>query len=149
MTIEARLLTVLRKALPGALVVAPDMPGGVSYGKGAYALAILLSAPVPFARRGVVHRLEPGWYVYAGSAYGPGGIAGRLRRHLRREKALHWHVDQLTTVAQAIHALAIEGGSECAIVARLGGLAGFLHPVAGFGGSDCRACPSHLLRYRP
>lgn len=147
MRIETRLLTAIREALPASIPVAPKTAGGVPYGKGAYALVITLRSPVAFAHRGTVHLLQPGCYVYAGNAHGPGGIGARLRRHFRQEKKLHWHVDQLTAVADSIHAFAIEEGSECEIISRLSRLAGFLHPVTGFGSSDCRACLSHLLRY--
>ena len=41
-----------------------------------------------------------GWYAYAGSAHGPGGLAARIARHLRSPKPLHWHVDYLRTKAQ-------------------------------------------------
>ena len=38
---------------------------------------------------------QPGFYVYVGSALGPGGLAARVGRHCRREKILRWHVDYL------------------------------------------------------
>lgn len=148
MMIEPQILTVLREVLPAAIAVAPDTAAGIRHGKGAYALVIALGAPVPVLHRGRDHLFAPGCYVYAGSAHGPGGIDARLRRHVRRQKKLHWHVDRLTVAADDIHAFAIKDGSECEIIARLGRLAGFRHPIAGFGSSDCRACPSHLLQYR-
>ena len=40
--------------------------------------------------------LVPGRYLYAGSAYGPGGLRARIARHMRRAKVQRWHVDQLT-----------------------------------------------------
>ncbi len=40
--------------------------------------------------------LVPGHYLYAGSAYGPGGLKARIARHMRRAKVQRWHVDQLT-----------------------------------------------------
>jgi Uri superfamily endonuclease len=39
-----------------------------------------------------------GWYLYVGSAHGPGGLHARLARHRRRlggTKRAHWHVDYL------------------------------------------------------
>jgi Uri superfamily endonuclease len=40
--------------------------------------------------------LVPGRYIYAGSAYGPGGLKARVSRHMRRAKRSQWHIDQLT-----------------------------------------------------
>jgi Uri superfamily endonuclease len=92
--------------------------------------------------------LEPGWYAYVGSAYGPGGIAARLRRHFRADKRLHWHVDSLTLAASALTALFQPGGRECAIGERLRQSGHFTHVLEGFGSSDCASCPSHLLVWR-
>lgn len=92
--------------------------------------------------------LPPGRYAYCGSARGPGGLAARIARHLRPAKPLRWHVDRLTAIAPAEQAYWLEDGDECALVARLLA-AGADAPVAGFGSSDCRTCPAHLLTIRP
>lgn len=113
--------------------------------RGAYALMMHLAAPVPLSRGRAGHVLAPGWYVYAGSAHGPGGIRGRLRHHFRRDKKMHWHVDALTVAADSIHATMVAGGSECAIVAGLIRSPGFRFPLPGFGSSDCSCCSAHLL----
>jgi Uri superfamily endonuclease len=114
---------------------------------GAYALLIetgrAVDVPIGKARR---ITLEPGLYVYAGSAYGPGGIDARVARHLRRDKKRHWHVDDLTAAADRTRAFGLVGGSECDIITRLTQRSDFSVAAAGFGNSDCRACPSHLLR---
>ena len=41
--------------------------------------------------------LEPGYYVYIGSGWGPGGLASRICRHLgcRPRRRLHWHIDRI------------------------------------------------------
>jgi Uri superfamily endonuclease len=88
--------------------------------------------------------LPPGLYVYAGSARGPGGIRARVARHLRRDKAVHWHVDRITAFVRPSGVAAFPGGDECAIVAGLRGQATV--PIPGFGSSDCRGCAAHLLR---
>lgn len=93
--------------------------------------------------------LDAGWYIYAGSARGPGGLAARIGRHFRRDKPVHWHVDRLTTVAGYIAALAVPDGRECALIARLAASSGFAVPLPGFGSSDCRRCASHLLAWAP
>ncbi|MEZ5743984.1 MAG: GIY-YIG nuclease family protein [Sphingomonadaceae bacterium] len=112
--------------------------------KGAYILIIDLASPLVIARP-VKATLPPGRYLYAGSANGPGGIAARLRRHLRKDKKPHWHVDALTLAASSIEVLAFPGGNECDLTARLAALPGSHYPLPGFGSSDCRACTSHLL----
>jgi len=105
---------------------------------GAYALIITLDCQSG--------DLAPGRYLYAGSAWGPGGIRARVRRHLKREKPLHWHVDRLTIAGQVSRVIAVPGGSECAIVAAVVPIPGVTVPVPGFGSSDCRVCAAHLLR---
>jgi len=139
----------VRSALPGSVLVLPGTAGSAPRWKGAYALAFTLSGPADFPRRGSTYRLPCGAYVYAGSAYGPGGIGARLRRHFRRGKKRHWHIDHLTAGAVGLMAFAIEGGSECDILARLGGVPGFAHVLDGFGSSDCPDCRSHLLAFSP
>ncbi len=90
--------------------------------------------------------LAPSCYAYSGSAYGPGGLRARLRRHLNREKALRWHVDH-PTAAGWIFALGLApGGQECALCESLSRQPGVEVPLAGFGSSDCVSCPAHLLR---
>jgi len=149
MTIETGLLAAIGEAWPISVVVVPETLACAPFSGGAYALIITIGSPVEFAHKGITHVLPASTYIYAGSAYGPGGMRARLRRHFQHEKKLRWHVDQLTTAAQSVQALAIEHGSECEIVARLGNLPGVRHPVAGFGSSDCRTCYSHLLQYCP
>ena len=89
--------------------------------------------------------VPPGWYVYAGNARGRGGIRGRVKRHLRRGKPPHWHVDRLTEAAETMVAIAFAGGDECMLVQALLARPRFHAPVAGFGSTDCRVCPAHLL----
>jgi Uri superfamily endonuclease len=113
---------------------------------GAYALLIELNRALVF-REGLLagKRLPPGRYVYCGSANGPGGIAARLARHLRRSKTLRWHVDRLTTRGHVLATAALPGGSECGLADRLLALDGVGVPLPGFGSSDCRRCRAHLL----
>jgi Uri superfamily endonuclease len=115
--------------------------------RGAYALIAELGcclAVAPAGKPAVV--LEPGFYLYAGSALGAGGIVARLSRHFRRGKALHWHIDRLTEAAASLSAHAFPAGCECAIVKKFLRMDGVGVPVPGFGSSDCRRCPSHLLQ---
>lgn len=112
---------------------------------GAYALALRLGAPLEVQagkRKGL---LPAGDYLYCGSARGPGGLRARLARHMRPQKRAHWHIDQLTAVANMLGAFVEEQGDECALNAALGALSIPLPiPIAGFGSSDCRRCAAHL-----
>lgn len=85
-----------------------------------------------------------GYYVYVGSALG--GLSARVRRHLREEKKVHWHIDHLLLHARAVDVVAARGKArkECVIAAEL---AKRLPSVKGFGSSDCD-CGSHLF-YSP
>ena len=114
---------------------APALPGS-------YALAIDLCRRLSVRMAATTETLAPGRYVYCGSAHGPGGLRARLMRHIRREKSVHWHVDQLTKVGAIRGAWVFPGGSECELVAMLAHLPA---PLAGFGSSDCDTCRSHLL----
>ncbi|MDP6787263.1 MAG: DUF123 domain-containing protein [Rhodospirillales bacterium] len=113
---------------------------------GAYALLIEVSRPfAPPIRRLAKPSLPAGRYLYVGSANGPGGIRARVRRHLRRGKKRHWHVDHLTKAFGVSAAVTVAGGDECAILALARRWPGVGVPVLGFGSSDCRRCPAHLV----
>lgn len=89
-----------------------------------------------------------GWYAYAGSALGPGGLPARLARHIRADKRLHWHIDfllqhaALDTIWQAAYPQRL----ECAWAMAMLALPGAQTPVHRFGASDCR-CSSHLIYF--
>ncbi len=120
---------------------------------GAYAL-LLHCAQAGRVRVGRLGEMpvQVGYYLYLGSAFGPGGLAGRIAHHLRPPAALRWHIDYLRQAAQVVEIWAAQGRRvmehtwaqvlcaqpECSI------------PLARFGASDCR-CPAHLvfLRERP
>jgi len=122
---------------------------------GSYALIIALSKShtLQVGRLGECNFL-PGNYMYLGSARGAGGIKGRLGRHLRAGKRMHWHIDYLRAVGDVaaffyhIDRINISPliNVECAWSQTMAALPGVSIPVAGFGASDCRAgCPAHLL----
>ena len=89
-----------------------------------------------------------GFYLYVGSALGPGGLAGRLGRHLSEDKRNHWHVDYLSELAEPVEIWTTTGEErlEHTWAAVAGKLPGANAPVAGFGASDCR-CPAHLFHF--
>jgi Uri superfamily endonuclease len=101
-----------------------------------------------------------GYYLYVGSALGPGGLWARLARHRRdsenspgssssrRGKKLHWHIDYLLQRAQLVEvwSVASEERLECKWSEVARGLPGAQVLVRGFGSSDCR-CPAHLIYF--
>jgi Uri superfamily endonuclease len=112
--------------------------------KGAYIL--LLRMPerrsVRIGRLGT-HSFPRGIYAYAGSAMN--GLEPRIRRHFSREKRIHWHIDYLLDVGDAIQAILVPGENkiECTLNRLVDGLPGSRVVVKGFGSSDCD-CHSHL-----
>ena len=86
--------------------------------------------------------LVPGRYIYAGSAYGPGGLKARVSRHMRRAKTRRWHIDQLTEPGSVVGAWAFPRGIECDLVDMNSALP---LPIVGFSSTDCKRCRSHLL----
>ncbi len=87
-------------------------------------------------------RLVPGRYIYAGSAYGPGGLKARVSRHMRRAKRCCWHIDQLTKIGNVLGVWAFPGGIECDLVEMNSAVP---VPIVEFGSTDCKRCRSHLL----
>jgi len=146
---EARIIAELSDCLGPTAVYQRGKTDSLPADKGAYLLLLRLDAPLDLRLLHSEIRLCSGYYVYAGNAYGSGGIGARLRRHLWRDKRLHRHIDRLTGIADAIHAFAVPDGHECVIVAQLLATGRFDVPVPGFGSSDCRHCEAHLLRLRP
>lgn len=112
---------------------------------GAYALMVRLSRPwSPGITRLSDRMLDAGYYIYCGSAYGPGGLRARIARHLRSGKRAHWHIDRLTEVGTVVDVAVHIAGDECNLVDALV-KRGASTALAGFGSSDCRRCPAHLL----
>ena len=109
---------------------------------GAYALIIDLHRPLTLSQ---TWHLDEGRVLYAGSANGPGGIRARVRRHLKGAKTVRWHVDRLTNTSGVAMIVALPGASECGIVDAALAWPGVAVPAPGFGGSDCRTCPAHLV----
>jgi len=92
--------------------------------------------------------VRPGWYVYVGSAFGPGGLRARVQRHARGDGALHWHVDYLraVTTLATVWCTHDDERRECTWVTLLRNAPGSRVPMDGFGASDCD-CPAHLVAF--
>jgi Uri superfamily endonuclease len=88
---------------------------------------------------------KKGYYVYIGSALN--SIDARIKRHLRTEKKLFWHVDYfLDSPNASIKEVVLERSSEkweCSVVGEISVKGS---PVNKFGCSDCK-CTSHLFYF--
>ena len=121
----------------------------LSTDKGSYLMILRLHEPrtIQIGRLGRID-FERGWYAYAGSAFGPGGLAARLRHHLVPVRRPHWHIDYLRAEATVIEIWTAEGlpcrEHDWASALTKGIGAGT--SIRGFGCSDCR-CRSHLVRF--
>ena len=122
-----------------------DDPNALPEGFGAYLLLIYLATPASVPERFKGKLLPEGRYGYAGSARGPGGIRARCRRHLSRPENCHWHIDWLTGTANDIKVIARPGESECSLIKNLAPQPFVRFPLKGFGSTDCRCCPAHLV----
>ncbi len=93
-----------------------------------------------------------GYYLYVGSAFGPGGVRARIAHHRKIAKRPHWHVDYLRKqlpIREVWYTHDTEK-REHEWARLLSAYKGASFPFEGFGATDC-ACVSHLvyLRYKP
>jgi Uri superfamily endonuclease len=117
---------------------------------GTYVLVLRCSTTrtVQIGRIGAV-RLSPGWYLYVGSAFGPGGLRARIGHHARRAARPHWHVDYIrryTSLEFVLYRCEVHCEHEWA--KRIGIAPDADVVLRGFGSSDC-ACATHLFRFEP
>ena len=114
---------------------------------GTYLLVLRADAPARVSV-GSLGELEvrPGYYLYAGSALGPGGLRGRVSRHIAGQGGLRWHIDFLRRAAQPVETWCAAGPQrrEHEWAMSLGAAAECRIALARFGASDCR-CPAHLF----
>jgi Uri superfamily endonuclease len=97
-------------------------------------------------------QLRPGFYVYVGSAFGPGGLKARIAHHMKISEKPHWHMDYLrpALVLNEIWFTYDSRHREHQWAGALARIDGGSIPFSGFGASDCR-CKSHLyfIRAKP
>lgn len=113
---------------------------------GTYALILRSdsNASVQVGRWGRI-ALTLGYYIYVGSAFGPGGVKARVSRHWRMGKRVHWHIDYLrdfvtpTVVWVSYEPEHLEHQWAQVLCETEG-----INSTVGFGCSDCK-CDSHLF----
>jgi Uri superfamily endonuclease len=113
--------------------------------KGIYALVICLEndAALNIGALGMIS-FKKGFYIYVGSAQT--NLEQRVRRHLRKEKRLFWHIDYLldnnaARVEKVFH-MEDDKAAECVVANEISKRG---EAVISFGCSDCN-CKSHLFR---
>ncbi len=114
---------------------------------GTYALMFKCSAPF----QAVVGKLGPvflseGYWIYVGSAFGPGGLRSRLSHHLQPSHRPHWHLDHIKSAMQPIEIWITTDTvkREHAWATIISALNGASRPIVDFGATDC-ACRAHLI----
>jgi len=113
---------------------------------GTYALILRSrsSAEVQVGRWGRL-TVYPRYYIYVGSAFGPGGVQARISRHFRGTTSKHWHIDYLREFVRPVCAwyccepMNLEHRWAQALAEMTD-----TSSVKGFGCSDCR-CYAHLF----
>ena len=120
---------------------------------GTYALILVAAADrlIQIGRLGPLH-VRAGFYVYVGSAFGPGGVRARVAHHRRHAARPHWHIDyvRLVTSLSAIWYTYDTLRREHQWAEVWQRTRGVFIPLQRFGASDC-TCASHLyfLSTRP
>jgi Uri superfamily endonuclease len=114
--------------------------------------ALILScgtnARIRIGRLGTM-QLQCGYYVYLGSALGPGGLRARIGHHQKLSTRPHWHIDYLRVHTRFRSVwLSYDGKRhEHEWACAMQKVKGATIPFRGFGASDC-SCPSHLYFFK-
>lgn len=68
---------------------------------GTYVLVLqsMVCRQIEIGRLGTM-QVEAGYYLYVGSAFGPGGVKARVAHHMRIATRPRWHIDYLRQVCQ-------------------------------------------------
>ena len=90
--------------------------------------------------------IEPGYYLYLGSARGPGGVVARVGHHYRQTANPHWHIDYLRAETELVDVWYIysQQSYEHSWADYFLAQEETKIPLGGFGASDCD-CQSHLF----
>ena len=112
--------------------------------KGCYCLIINMNdtKSIRIGKLGKIN-FKKGHYIYVGSAMN--SLEPRLKRHLREDKKLHWHIDYLLKKSEITDIIFNENKKvECDISQYLSTKT---NGINGFGCSDCE-CESHLYYFK-
>lgn len=124
-------------------------PDALPHTPGTYLLLLCVDTPrtITVGKLGTAS-LAPGWLVYVGSAFGPGGLAARLQHHLRSAAKPHWHIDYVRAALDLceIWVCASPQRLEHRFAAALHSAPGSSIPLPRCGASDCR-CAAHLFHF--
>ncbi len=121
---------------------------------GVYILVFNLNeeTTITFDRQGSKRQFAPGWYLYVGSACGPGGLNRRLARHRRRHasgKRMHWNVDYFrehATLCEVWFRETRNSDVEHQWAQSITEQIGVSVPVRKFGAHDCKTnCDAHFF----
>lgn len=112
---------------------------------GTYALVLFLAETqeIVIGRLGK-RRFLAGYYLYVGSAFGPGGLQARLGRHWRGSNKLRWHIDYLRARTQPYAAYWLIAAKKmetywAAALQQVVEQTEGAHAVEAFGASDSKA----------
>lgn len=117
--------------------------------RGVYLAFLELEGTVTHPR--VRRVINPGLYIYVGSAGGRGGLRARLLRHASRSKKPYWHLDWLTVEPRVF----LKGSCWCRgkwgrwVETSLSSCISAKFPgagVEGFGASDDPWSPTHFYK---
>jgi len=117
---------------------------------GTYALILSCTsnARIQIGRLGTM-KLQRGYYIYLGSALGPGGLRARIAHHQKPSPRPHWHIDYLRahTPIQCIWFSCDGRRREHQWALMVKTMSGTTIPFLRFGASDCD-CRSHLYFFQ-
>jgi Uri superfamily endonuclease len=117
---------------------------------GTYALLLesANNAEIRIGRLGDLHLL-PGFCIYVGSAFGPGGVHARVNHHLLVSLLPRLHIDYLRprTTLEEVWLRHCRKHREHLWARLLSSMPGVSVPMPGFGSSDCD-CSAHLFFFR-
>jgi len=94
-------------------------------------------------------RVQAGYYIYVGSAFGPGGLGARIAHHKRESHRSRWHIDYLRAAAEICEVWYTYDprSLEHQWAETLASATKSTTPFPGFGSSDCN-CLTHLYHFK-
>jgi Uri superfamily endonuclease len=111
--------------------------------------ALVFNCSIPFqavaGKLGAV-LITCGYWIYVGSAFGPGGLRSRLSHHLKPSHRPHWHLDYIKSGLCPVEIWTTTDTfkREHDWAGGFSAINGASRPIRDFGASDC-ACRSHLI----